>query len=174
MKSSRKEIARLEALLKNYQESLPQFEGPAKASIEGYITETTQQLEKVTMAFTAKVTRRQARKNKPSELALAVQNEAKLTLVQPTKLIPLTKVYDFPDEGPAVINYSPVPEITAVSEGGALPADMDLDGSLLPATPLNARGRKAAKKTAKSSLGKHMATFNKTGNIPETDPKELF
>lgn len=151
MKSSLKEIARLEAKVKYYVDHLLTCEEAAKAITAKYAQETSEQLAKVKRAYESKKSRKLARKAK--------------------KVSPLRQ---------AVINSE-----TPISEGGALPANMDLDGSLLEdenndyielalegqvkdRVILNAHARLQAKKkaspklksSAKTSLGKHMASFN--------------
>lgn len=90
MKSSLKEIKRLEALILSYREHLPHLDALGTIATLKYLSDAQDQLQKVQRAYD----RKQARKKKKiSSLRRAVLNEA------------------------------------PICEGGALPDEMDLDGS---------------------------------------------
>jgi hypothetical protein len=144
MSASKKEIARLEEKLANYQAELPTLNAADQIVQRKSISETELRLLKAQTAWAKKVIRVANRKAKKAALK---------------EVDPVTP------KAPKKAKIKVLTDPTPVSEGGALPAGMDLDGS----TPLNAKGRKQAK----SALAKHMAAF-KAGDVPEVDPKELF
>lgn len=93
MKSSLKEIKRLESLILSYREHLPHLDALGTIATMKYLSDAQDQLQKVQRAYDQK----QARKKK--------------------KISPLRR---------AVLNEE---ASTPISEGGALPDEMDLDGS---------------------------------------------
>jgi hypothetical protein len=144
MSASKKEIARLEEKLANYQAELPTLNAADQIVQRKSISDTELRLLKAQTAWAKKVIRVANRKAKKA----ALKEVDPITPKAPKK----AKIKPLQDPTPPVVIETPTVVITATSD-----------------KPLNAHGRKMAK----SALAKHMAAF-KAGDVPEVDPKELF